>query len=116
LGAARAASGESGTRAGDTEDLQEIAPIQTVAHRLTSSIMTDETVRTHLALAMTIDAPAHLQRIRLGDAIPAPARSAVPDFDFLHCLDRPVALLTFQPGIDMPHVREVRVVRQIVDA
>src|SRR5690606_5870447 len=73
-------------------------------------------VRTDLPLAMAVHTPSHLQGVQLGDAVAAVGRAAIPHLDLLHRLDRAVALLTLQAGVDVTHVREVGVVRQIVDA
>src|SRR6202140_5358548 len=51
---------------------------------------------------VTVDAPAHVERRRL--------------INLLHVLDLAVAGLASNTGVDVPHVREVHVLGQLVDA
>src|SRR3981189_3733084 len=51
---------------------------------------------------VTVDAPAHVERRRL--------------IDLFHVLDLAVTRLTSHAGVDVPHMREVYVLGQLVDA
>src|SRR5690606_6960692 len=96
---------------------QEFAPIRTLTHLLTSSVMTDDAVGADFTLAVTLHTPAHLKRFRADDAIARVLVLVLPDpVDLRHRLDGTVTLLALHPGTYVPHVREVRVVGQIIDA
>src|SRR5688500_4972418 len=114
LGAAGAARSHARADTRDAEYLQEFTSLQ--AHQLTRSVMTDEAVGAHLARAVAVDAPPHLQRVRPHHAIAGARASSVPDFHFRHRFDRPVTLLAREAGADVTHVREMSVVRNPVDA
>src|SRR5919109_1042307 len=66
------------------------------------SVMTDEAVGAHLAGAMTLDAPPHLQRTVL--------------LDLPHRLHRTVAFLARKTSVEVAHVREMHVIGKPVDA
>src|SRR5207249_7083976 len=105
LGAAARGAGEPQAR-----ELEEVAAVEdhAVIHG-SASVVTCEAVhddrvlavRPVLALAMTADAPAHLERRIL--------------IDDRHRLDRPVALLAGEPRPDVALVVELDVLGQGVD-
>src|SRR5687768_586492 len=66
------------------------------------SIVTHGAVDPGFPLFVTFQAPAHVERALLPH--------------YLHRLDRAMTLLALEAGLDVTHVREVYVVRQIVNA
>lgn len=54
----------------------------------------------YISLRMTFDAPWHPHRCDTGDTV--------------HCFDRTVTFLTFEAGLDMPLMREVNIVGNVV--
>src|SRR5690606_1575728 len=113
-----ARAGAAGPRA--AAPLQRVPPPHPLRHRLAPSgrrrrapvpatswlsswisVVTDETVDPGLPLLVAVDAPTHVERLS--------------QLDLRHRLHRSVALLALEPGVDVHHVREPDVVRQVVD-